>query len=361
MTPLARALAERIRRDGPVTVADYMAAALGDPDHGYYTTRDPFGVDGDFTTAPEISQMFGELLGLWAAEHWRAMGAPDPVRLIELGPGRGTLMADALRAASQVAGFHAALRVDLVEVSPALRARQAAALADRIAPNRIAWRTDLADAPPGPALVLANEFFDALPVRQAVKTENGWRERRVGLNQAGAFAFVAGEAVAPPNIADADRAAPGTVAETSPAGRAVAATLGARLARHGGAALIADYGHARPGLGETLQAVRAHAYCGVFDAPGDADLTAHVDFRALADAAAEAGAAAFGPVDQGDFLNRLGIRERAAALKAKATAGQAAAVDAALARLTGADGMGRLFRVLALSTPGGPAPPGFES
>ncbi len=349
-TPLARLLARRIAVEGPITVAAFMADALGHPDHGYYVTRDPLGAGGDFTTAPEISQMFGELIGLWAADAWARIGAPDPVRLVELGPGRGTLMADALRAARMVPAFRAAVRVHLVETSPVLRARQAATLAgaDPI------WHADLATVPPGPAIVIANEFFDALPVRQFVRGPGGWHERRVTATDAGfALALDPLSSAAAVLVPEPVRlGAPlGAVAEVSLAGRAIARTLGERIVRDGGVAIVVDYGHDRPGAGDTLQALRGHRPVPPLEAPGDADLTAHVCFASLAAAAVETGAAVHGPVGQGAFLEALGIRQRADAL-ARSAPERAAAILSARDRLIGADAMGTLFRVLALGPPG---------
>ena len=369
MTGLTDHLRRRIALEGPLTVARYMEECLGNPHHGYYMTRDPLGAAGDFTTAPEVSQMFGELLGLWAAVTWQAMGEPGEIHLIELGPGRGTLMADALRAAAGVPAFRAAIRVHLVEMSPVLRAKQAetlAALHPNLAPD---WWNDLSQVPDGPAIVLANEFFDALPVRQFQRGPDGWRERLVVWDQTGgkdgngAFAFaLSGVAPKTPLIPPPLDAAPdGAMVEICPAGLRKAHTLAARLAEQGGAALIIDYGHDRSAPGETLQAVKDHAYADVLARPGEADLTTHVDFQQLAATAIQAGAAAHGPVGQGDFLKVLGIAERAAALAANADERQQAEISAAFDRLTGEDtgGMGRLFRVLALQHPGLPAPIGF--
>ncbi|MEE8536242.1 MAG: SAM-dependent methyltransferase [Kiloniellales bacterium] len=359
-SPLAAELARRIAAEGPITVADYMDAALTDPRHGYYMGRDPLGARGDFVTAPEVSQMFGELVGLWCAETWQRLGAPAEIPLVELGPGRGTLLADALRAARTVPGCREALRPHLVEVSPALRARQAEALAgaDPV------WHADLAGLPDGPLLLLANEFFDALPVRQFVKAADGWRERLVALAEgasesAPGFAFTLGPR-ADDSVPDPLRTATeGSVFEVSPAALATAAEIGRRLADHGGGALVIDYGHAERATGETLQAVRRHARHEVLESPGNADLTCHVDFAALAAAAREAGAEPHGPVAQGVWLGRLGIAARAARLKAGATAAQARDIDAALVRLTDPAAMGRLFKVLALMLPGAGPPAGF--
>lgn len=352
-TPLARELRRILATEGPISVADYMALCLAHPVHGYYRTRDPLGAAGDFVTAPEVSQMFGELLGLWAAGVWQRMGAPHPVVLAELGPGRGTLMADALRAARIVPAFRAALAVHLVEISPALRRRQQETLA--ASGVAIAWHDDVATLPEGPLIVFANEFFDALPVHQAVKTADGWHERMVGLDESGRLVRALDpaplprfEALLPAHL----RPAPvGAVFEWR--SDAVVTELARRLVRFGGAALIVDYGHAPSAFGDTLQAVRGHAYADPLEAPGEADLTAHVDFAAIAAAAERAGAQALGPVTQGEFLRRLGIELRAARLKASATPAQREAIDAALLRLTGGgrENMGELFKVLVLGDP----------
>ena len=358
MTALGDRLAARIARLGPITVADYMAEALTDPEAGYYMTGDPFGARGDFVTAPEVSQMFGELIGLWCADTWARMGRPDPVFLVELGPGRGTLMADALRALRAAPDCRAALRPQLVEISPALgdRQRETLAAGDREPGwHEPSWHERLDRVPEGPLLLIANEFFDALPVRQFERRPEGWYERLVGLGPGGkglAFALGPPSAQAQVLIPAALRAAPaGAVVEVSAPGIAIAGEIGRRLAAHGGAALIVDYGHAAPRTGATLQAVRRHAAHDVLSEPGSADLTAHVDFAALARAATEAGARAFGPVDQGELLEALGIGARAEALRGGAPPAQAADVDAARHRLTDAAEMGTLFKALALSHP----------
>lgn len=354
VTPLARLLRRRIARHGPITVERYMALALGHPRHGYYRHRDPLGAAGDFITAPEISQMFGELIGLWCAAVWRMMGAPASLRLVELGPGRGTLMADLLRAAASVPVFAAALDIHLVETSPALRRRQRQALPDR----RVFWHDDLAEVPAGPMLLVANEFFDALPVRQFVRLGDAWRERMVDLDAQGGLRFAAGPVVDPAALPAAIGTAPeGAVAEVCPAARGLAAALGGRLAGQGGAALIVDYGHERCGVGETLQAVRRHAYRPVLSDPGEADLTAHVDFASLAEAARPA--AAHGPLPQGVWLRRLGIEPRAAALS-RAAPGKAGEIAAACRRLIHPREMGSLFKVLALADGRLPTLPGFD-
>ncbi|MFP3944656.1 MAG: class I SAM-dependent methyltransferase [Alphaproteobacteria bacterium] len=345
-------------------VSEYMALALGDPEHGYYTTRDPFGASGDFVTAPEISQMFGELTGLWCVEHWRALGRPAPFSLIELGPGRGTLMADALRAARLDPKFLSTAALHLVETSPRLREIQASTLS----PTGLSpvWHDDVRSAlegSQGAPFILANEFFDALPVRQFVRGPKGWHERMVGLapEEPERLAFgLSPDAVAPDSLDHpcAATAEEGEMVELAPARNAVAGELAAAVAGRGGALLVIDYGYARPAPGDTLQAVRRHAPHDVLDAPGSADITAHVDFGALGRAVGHAGAEAYGPVTQGDWLMRLGIGARAAML-ARAAPGQAAAVEAAFTRLTAPDRMGTLFKVLAAGRRGDPAPPGF--
>ncbi|HEX8064403.1 MAG TPA: SAM-dependent methyltransferase [Allosphingosinicella sp.] len=348
--PYRRTLADRLRRliqaQGPIPVSDYMALANAH----YYATRDPLGAAGDFVTAPEISQMFGELVGLALADVWARAGRPEGVRFVELGPGRGTLAADALRT-MRSAGLEP--HVHLVETSPILRAAQA----ERV-PNA-AWHDDLAGLPEdGPILAVANEFFDALPVRQLIAAD-GWRERRVTLD-GDRFVPAAGPPVPAAAVPDPLRAAPpGTILETSPASLAYARRLAGRINMHGGAALIVDYGHDRLGAGETLQAVRMHEYADPWMEPGEADLTAHVDFESLGRAAAEGGARVHGPVAQGEWLAKLGIDARARALAGSAP-GRCAEINAARERLVSPEQMGRLFRAMGLSAPGWPAPEGFS-
>lgn len=355
MTPLGAAIEEIIAAEGPITVERYMALCLGHPLHGYYRTRDPLGASGDFTTAPEITQMFGELIGLWAAEVWRSMGGPSPVRLVELGPGRGTLMADAMRAARVLPPFRAAVDVHLVETSPTLRERQEATLGAAGVP--LTWHDDLGSVPGGPMIAIANEFVDALPIRQFIGTGRGWCERLVGSNR-GRLTFGSSPE---PERALSVPVRIGAMLEWPAAGIALIGALASRVASQGGAALVIDYGHAESGFADTLQAVRAHAFADPLADPGEADLTAHVDFGVLAQAARTAGAAVHGAAPQGEFLRALGIEPRAASLKAGATPAQAHAVDAAVARLTGTgDGeMGSLFKALALADPRLPPLPGF--
>ena len=363
MSALGDAIVRLIRDEGPIPVSRYMALCLGDPRHGYYMTRDPFGVGGDFTTAPEISQMFGELIGLWAAHLWQAMGAPGRVRLVELGPGRGTLMADALRALKVVPALRAGVSVHLVETSPVLRAAQARTLSGLAEP---VWHDRIETALEGPVIVLANEFLDALPLDQFVATEAGWRERLLGLGPAGELAWgLSGETVARlpgARAGESGATAPGTVFEQPQAALDVVAALSRHVAQAGGGALFIDYGATASGFGDTLQAVKAHRFVEVLAEPGEADLTVHVDFARMARAGLANGAAAHGPATQGDFLLALGLAERARALAAKATPAQSEAIATAAARLTerGETGMGDLFKVLALSHPALPPLPGFD-
>jgi len=336
-------LARAIALAGPIPVSQFMAAA----NQHYYATRDPLGTAGDFVTAPEISQMFGELIGLWCADGWDRAGRPDAA-WVELGPGRGTLAADARRAMAR-AGFEPPLH--LVETSPTLRAAQAGRLPDA------AWH-DTVDTLPDdrPLLVVANEFFDALPIRQLVRRAGGWHERLVACQDT-LFLPIAGKPVPDAVIPAALReAAPGAILEVSPAAVGVMRSLAARIARQGGALLVIDYGYEGPAIGETLQAVRGHAAANPFDAPGENDLSTHVDLATLAAAAQGAGAVAWGPIAQRDLLGALGIDPRTAAL-ARRHPDRADALLADRRRLM--DDMGTLFRALAVASPGWPAPAGF--
>jgi len=357
-SPLTRLIKDLIVAEGPISLTTFIALAMTHPEHGYYTTRDPLGRGGDFTTAPEISQIFGELLGLWAAEVWRAMDRPSPVRLVELGPGRGTMLADALRAiAAAEPAFFEAAKVHLIEPSPALREIQERTLV-HVKP---VWHDRLADAGDGPVIILANEVFDALPIRQYVRSGAIWRERLVGLDGPGqGLAFVLGPDADPELSVGLDEVDEGAIVEVCRAGEALAAEIAARIAASGGAALIIDYGHAHSHPGDTLQAVSGHAYAPVLEAPGEADITHHVDFGALGTAARSAGAVVHGPVPQGLFLGRLGAAQRAEAL-VQADPGRADEVLSAVRRLIDPRRMGQLFKALAMTHPELPTPPGFSS
>lgn len=356
LNPLGAEIAAMIAQDGPISVERYMGLCLAHPVHGYYMTRDPLGADGDFVTSPEISQMFGELLGLWAAETWRLIGAPQPARLAELGPGRGTLMVDALRAARAAPDFASGLQVTMVETSPALQARQQKMLEG--AERTIDWIEAVEQIPTGPVIILANEFFDALPARHYVKTPEGWRERQVGLVD-GKLAFGAAAQVETYLTAEAE---PGAVLEVGAIGQRIMMTLAARIVQQGGALLVIDYGHAETTLGETLQAMRDHAFVDPLEGPGEADLTTHIDFAGLARAAKSAGARVHGPVTQGFFLRQIGIVQRAQALMRNATAEQRAEIENSLVRLISEEketDMGRLFKAMAITQRSVEALPGF--
>lgn len=352
MTALGDLLVRRIRATGPITVAEFMAECLLHPEHGYYTTREPFGVGGDFITAPEISQMFGEMLGLCVAQAWWDQGAPRRFALAEIGPGRGTLMADMLRAARAMPGFPDAAEVVLIEASPRLQAAQRQTLRDT--PAR--WIARLDDLPELPLFLVANEFFDALPVRQFLRHPQGWQERLVGLeNDQLAFGFSPPAPLAALEHRLPDTV-PGEIVETCAPASVVVGQIAERIAALGGAALILDYGDA-PSRGDTLQALRGHAFISPLEEPGLADLTAHVDFAELARAASPCRVTRLTP--QGVFLERLGITARARALARNLAGTALEAHVAAHRRLTHPAEMGNLFKALALHAPDTPPPPGF--
>jgi NADH dehydrogenase [ubiquinone] 1 alpha subcomplex assembly factor 7 len=364
-TPLDVKIRDRIARDGPMPVAEFMTLCLYDPEHGYYNRRAPFGAAGDFITAPEISQMFGELIGLWAAAAWRSIGTPDPVLLIELGPGRGTMMADALRAVRTVPEFRKAVRVHLIEKSPDLQLRQRQTLSG-VDDVMLRWHATLDEVPAGPAIFLANEFFDALPIHQAERRATGWHERAIAINAGGELALTAlaqplagFEAKVPASIA---RARVGEIFEWRE--DRLALDIARRVAQEGaaGAALVIDYGHLRSHVGDTFQAVRSHRYASPLALPGLTDLTAHVDFDALGRAARGAGARIHGPVEQGALLRQLGIETRASALQANGNEEQRAGIAAALERLIGdgPTGMGTMFKAIGLSAAQIKELPGFD-
>ena len=351
-SPLHSEIKKRIQSSGAMPVWRYMELCLTHPEHGYYVSRDPLGREGDFTTAPEVSQMFGELLGLWAASVWKAIGSPPALRLVELGPGRGTMMADALRALRVLPPLYQSLSVHLVEINPVLRDKQQTTLTGA---RNVFWHESIDEVPAGPALIFANEYFDVLPIHQVVKRETGWHERVVELDDSGKLVFGAApeptprfEVLLPPLV----RAAPvGAVFEWRPDAEIM--KIATRVRDQDGAALIIDYGHVRSDAGDTFQAITRHSFTDPLKNPGQADVTAHVDFRALARAAEDLGARTHGPITQGEFLKRLGIETRALTLMAKATPEVSADITGALKRLTdsGRSGMGSMFKVLAISEP----------
>ncbi len=386
MIPARPALLDRLKaqiaQDGPISVPEYFTRCLHDPRDGYYANRPALGPEGDFVTAPGVSQMFGELVGLWLMETWNRLGRPAPFRLVEMGPGDGTLMSDILRAARLLPPFLEAADLWLVEVSPVLRAAQEA----RLVGTSVRWAGRLEEVPAdAPLLLVANELLDCLPARQFVKTADGWAERVVGLGEDGELAFGLRKLNPPPLGEVARRAGggafsaaaeprilpppstsstpppegedfpPGSVLESSPAQAALGSEIGHRLARDGGAALLIDYGRATPEPGDTLQALRAHRKEGPLDNPGQADLTVWADFPSVLDAAREAGANAPPVITQGEFLRALGIEARAQALAA-ARPDMAETLARQLDRLTGAAQMGDLFKVACLSAPGLAAP-----
>lgn len=344
MKALERLLIETIAAEGPMPIDRYMSLCLGHPLHGYYITRDPLGDRGDFITAPEVSQVFGELIGIWAVGVWGAMGQPDSFNLVELGPGRGTLMADILRTVGKAApGFAAAAQVHLVETSPALRAKQRQAVGD------VRWHDRVEEVPNGPMILLANEFFDAIPIRQFERRAGQWRERVIGLDD-GRLALGLGAEVPGGHGRDGD------IVEVAPERNEIARHIGERLAHDKGAALVIDYGYLVSAPGDTLQAMRRHAFVPVTETPGEADLTSHVDFGALANAFADVGAVVHPGLTQRDFLLAMGLQQRTGQLAAKADAATSATLFRQMARLADEDQMGKLFKVLSVTSPGLPAP-----
>lgn len=360
-SPLQSEIKRLIKTSGPMPVWRYMELCLTHPQFGYYVSRDPLGREGDFTTAPEVSQMFGELLGLWAASVWKAIGSPPLLRLIELGPGRGTMMADALRALRVLPPLYQALSIHLVEINPVLREKQKSMLSGA---RDIAWHETIDDIPDGPAVIFANEYFDVLPIHQVVRRETGWHERTVDIDASGKLVFGSAdeptprfEVLLPPLL----RAAPlGAVFEWRPDAEIM--KIASRVRDQDGAALIIDYGHVRSDAGDTFQAIARHSFTDPLKSPGQADVTAHVDFEALSRAAEDIGARVHGPVTQGEFLRRLGIETRAETLMAKAGQEVSEDISAAMKRLVGGGrgGMGSMFKVLAISEPHLATLAGFE-
>ena len=345
MSKAAAFLRNTIRQQGPVDLGTFMGVAVTH----YYQTRDPFGVDGDFTTAPEISQMFGEILGAWVADCWDKLGCPDPFILLECGPGRGTLMADMLRTAKNMPGFINAMNLYLMETSPVLMERQGQALKE-YNPKWLEGGDLVRELPSMPSIIIGNEFLDALPIRQLVKHANGWHEKMVALD---GDDFVFGLAPASDNLLqfiprDILDAANDVVFEVSPSRYHFVQNIASFLQQNHGAALMIDYGHSVSAPGDTLQALKAHKFISVLENVGDADITSHVDFSAVIRVAEDVSIATFGPVEQGFFLQRLGIIQRSEVLKNKATKAQQNEIDMALKRLCDPDEMGRLFKVVAL-------------
>ncbi len=352
---LAEQIDAQIRATGPMSIATYMGLCLSHPRHGYYTAGRPIGAHGDFITAPEISQMFGELVGFFIVNLWQQMGEPKSFTLLELGPGRGTLMQDALRAASRADGFENALHLQLFESNALLKGEQE----KRLGAWSPYWAAGIDEVSEDPLFVIANEFFDALPIRQYVKTDDGWHERLVGLSgEARSFGLSPtpiAESAAPLEV---QGAYPGEVLELSPAAVDTMQRLARKVALQGGAILAIDYGYAQTQTGESLQAVRQHAFADPLEAPGEADISAHVNFGVLAEAARATGLAAAPLAEQGEWLLRLGLGERARAL-AKANPQEAGNIARAVERLTSPEQMGTLFKVLCAHSPG-LRPAGFQ-
>jgi len=344
MSKLAEHIKALILAEGPMGLDRYMLECLAHPSFGYYMTEEPFGVSGDFTTAPEISQMFGELIALWLAEQWLLMGQPTNTKIVEIGPGRGTLMADALRALASVPTMLENTSVHLVETSPRLKSIQAETLRARVG---IQWHNHINEVPEGPMLLVANELFDALPIRQFIKTEQGWAERHVGLSDDNAFEWQDIACTAPPHIA-APTAQVGDVIEVSPASSSLMADISRRIKFQGGAGLIIDYGYYENATADTLQALKDHTYSNPLENLGSSDLTAHVNFVPLKNIAETTGIHVFGPVPQGVFLSNLGIEARANQLAA-ASPEKADDITTAKERLVSFEQMGKLFKVMGLA------------
>jgi NADH dehydrogenase [ubiquinone] 1 alpha subcomplex assembly factor 7 len=357
MTSLEKLIRETIANEGPMPLDRYMALCLGHPEHGYYMTRDPFGRAGDFTTAPEISQIFGELIGIWVAQVWQLMGAPSEFSLVELGPGRGTLMNDALRATAKTQGFHEAAQIHLVETSPTLKVAQLKTLSHFLAegiPERVFWHTSITTLPERPSIIIANEFFDAIPIRQFELRNGELFERSVTVENDHLIYGLKPTGQTHPTEQN-------RTYETSSARSLIARDLGSLIATHGGAALIIDYGHRKSANGDTLQAMMNHAYCSVFESPGQADITSHVDFEQLLKAFAQGGALSQPLLTQGEFLNAMGLALRTEALARKLTGEARDNLTRASHRLANETEMGQLFKVAAITHQALPVPYPFGS
>ncbi len=357
MNPLELEIRALIEQDGPLSIADYMALCLAHPQHGYYTTGHPVGgrasanrTGGDFITAPEVSQIFGEMIAVWCMEMWQKLGSPPSFNLVETGPGRGTLMKDLLRVSRALPDFLKAAEVYLVEISPTLSEQQSLTLSDSDLP--VTWVRDVQTIPQRPTILIANELLDALPFHQWVKTDQGWREKAVGLKD-GALVFTTRPATLAPTSLPADHhAAPvGTIYETAPAREGFVATIAQRLKTDTGAALFIDYGHISTGFGDTLQAVRGHGFANPLLEPGKSDITSHVDFAPLLSTARLSGCVAPEPVTQGAFLISLGLLERAGNLGTNKPASVQQTLQSAVERLAEPDKMGDLFKVMAFGAP----------
>ena len=358
MSELLDILRREIGVQGPISLARYMELCLSHPQYGYYRKRDPLGQEGDFITAPEISQIFGELIGLWIVVVWQQMGRPEKTQLIELGPGRGTLMNDALRAAKIEPSFSEAIQLHLVDSSETLRKIQSKRLAD-YAP---VWHDNLCSLPEGPMIVIANEFFDALPIRQFERGEMGWHERLVGLRDDGRLHLVLSSPTAVSTLIPEPyrNEAIGVTVEICPAAMDILSRFAAAIGCYGGAALIIDYGYDGSATGDTIQAVKRHSYCSLLETPGDTDLTAHVNFGQLIDAGTSLSTNVYGPVTQGAFLQSLGVYERAKIMMKHADECDRGKIEVALKRLVDYREMGQLFKVLAVGRKDALPPPGFQ-
>jgi NADH dehydrogenase [ubiquinone] 1 alpha subcomplex assembly factor 7 len=345
---LAEQIDAQITADGPMSLSTYMALCLSHPRHGYYAVGRPIGAAGDFITAPEISQMFGEIIGFFLVNLWQQMGQPTSFTLLELGPGRGTLMQDALRAASKADGFENALHLQLFESNALLKGEQA----KRLGAYSPYWSTEIDAVSDDPVFVVANEFFDALPIKQFVKTDDGWHERLIGLKNNARLFGLSPEPIAESAAPEAVHGAfPGEVLELSAAAATAMQRIARKVALQGGAILAIDYGYGKTQTGETFQAVKDHAFADPLEAPGEADLSSHVNFEVLAAAAKATGLAVPPLADQGEWLLKLGLGERARKL-AKSNPAEAANIARAIERLTSPEKMGTLFKVLCAHSPG---------
>lgn len=358
MTALKDRITAQIKREGPLSVAEYMAVCLFDPTDGFYPTRDPLGSEGDFITAPEVSQIFGELLGLWCVQSWRDMGSPKDIHLIELGPGRGVMMSDMLRAGKLDPNFIQAAKVTLVEASPALEAVQGQTLAG--SPCPITWASSLDASPEGPCLIIGNEFLDCLPIRQFIRKGDVWHERIVHIGKDGKLEF----AISPAADKSVDlshfvNVPDGALVELCSGLAQMADSLQKRFTRNDGRALFIDYGPAKPEIGDTLQAISKHKKVDPLTSPGNADLTARVDFGYLKSKAESEELSVFGPTTQAELLLNLGLAQRQAALSQRFP-DKAEKLAAQTERLVSADQMGELFKAICIQSGGLPLPAGFS-